>query len=66
MRNSHIIDDSRHPVSPMTMRHYAPQSKEVMDAMSRAQTLGMLAPNYDTSVYEFPGDLTYLRYLGES
>jgi hypothetical protein len=65
MKTSAIIDLSRRPASPLAGSSYAEYSKELLDAIHRsnANVSIQAASRIDTSAYEFPGDLTYIRYL---
>jgi hypothetical protein len=66
MRSSKIFDPRRSPISPLNGTAYTTKKKEVLEAIHRANQSeegDMAVRRNDTSVYEFPGDLTYLRYL---
>lgn len=66
MKSSNILDTSRRPVGSFDGAPYAPKDKNVLEALHRAQanmTVGLSMSYPDTSVYEFPGDATYARYL---
>lgn len=66
MKSTDIVDRARRPLSAFTGVTYASAPREVLDAAIRSGAdttvlLGLSQP--DTSIYEFPGDLTYARYL---
>lgn len=68
MRSSRIVDSGRRPASPVARSAYAPKSAAVLAALGRAAIAtgvptGASRVMIDTSVYEFPGDATYARYL---
>lgn len=66
MRSSAILDTYRRPVSSFDGSPYAPKDMNVLAALHRAQanlSVGLSMSYPDTSVYEFPGDATYARYL---
>lgn len=69
MKSSEIFDASRRPLSPSSGALYSSRSKAVLDVILRtgADLTNSLAFNRsDTSLYEFPGDRTYSRYLGSN
>jgi hypothetical protein len=66
MKTVDIVDLSRRPASPLSGVLYSQRSKAVLEALHRSganMAAGLSTTRADTSVYEFPGDLTYLRYL---
>lgn len=66
MKSSFIVDVTRQPASPLGGTVYMPKDKDILDALLRNgldPTLVAGGRRYDTSVYEFPGDATYARYL---
>lgn len=67
MKSSAILDGSRRPLSVSDGVLYSPKNKTVLEALHRSGadlTVGLSMRRPDTSVYEFPGDATYARYLG--
>lgn len=69
MKSSEIVDKTRRPLNPSSGDLYSSKSKSILDAILRTGadlTSSLAVSRTDTSVYEFPGDQTYARYLGSA
>jgi hypothetical protein len=69
MKSSEIVDTSRRPLNPASGGLYSNKTKEVLDAILRTGAVvepTIAITRIDRSVYEFPGDQTYARYLRSS
>lgn len=66
MKSSYIVDYSRQPANPAGAGVYQSKDKDTLDALIRNGVDPAVfsgARKDDTSIYEFPGDATYARYL---
>ncbi len=66
MKTSDIITSRERPASVLSNLYYRPQAYDYLAAVVASSTDfngANIARNLDTSVYEFPGDRTYEKYL---
>lgn len=63
MKSSDIVTPRERPASVLSGLYYRQQTDAVLTAVSSVGTESRPLISHNTSVYEFPGDQTYARYL---
>jgi hypothetical protein len=63
MKSSDIATPRERPASVLSGLYYRQQTDEFLTAVSSVGAASRTLISHNTSVYEFPGDVTYARYL---